>query len=111
MTTAILLPSTPSNPNNPIVTGNAVSASGYYLSNNTLQTISYSLNSFTGNIVLEATLSDPSNATDWFQIGETITGATLTSSAYVNIIGDFIYIRATVNSFTNGTINYIKVSY
>lgn len=113
-TTLILLPQTVyTNPGNGApytVYGNTQPAAAYYLGNQDLQTVTMGLNNVTGNIVIEATLaSNPSN-TDWFKVYE-FEAVTSNTSTYTNIDGNFVFMRARVDDFSNGIINYIKMSY
>lgn len=124
-TTLILFPQTayvnPGNGAPYTVTGNSQPAAAYYLGNQDLQTVTYGLSNCTGNIVIEATLaSTPSNA-DWFRVYELEANANAASNsapeiasnatAYTNIEGNFVYIRAKIEDFQGGVVNFVKVSY
>ena len=124
-TTLILLPQTayvnPGNGAPYTVTGNSQPAAAYYLGNQDLQTVTYGLSNCTGNIVIEATLaSTPSNA-DWFRVYELEANANAASNsapeiasnatAYTNIEGNFVYVRAKIEDFQGGVVNFVKVSY
>ena len=118
-TTLILLPQTvykndgTSDPYN--VTGNTQPAAAYYLGNQDLQTLSFSFTEVTGNLVIEATLANPPADSDWFKVYEisannqSNTNANLNS--YTNISGNFVNMRAKINDFNNGTVQYVKISY
>jgi hypothetical protein len=114
VTTLILLPQTAyQNPGNGApytVVGNAQPAAAYYLGNQVLQTVNYGLSNCTGNIVIEATLASSPVDTDWFSVYE-FEAVTTNTSAYTNIDGNFVYIRAKLEDFSNGIVNYIKISY
>jgi hypothetical protein len=124
-TTLILLPETsylnPGNGASYTVTGNSQPAASYYLGNRDLQTINTKLSNCTGNIVVEATLATNPNNNDWFKVYELEANANATSnsapqlasnvSAYTNIEGNFVYIRAKIEDFQGGTVQFIKVSY
>jgi hypothetical protein len=124
-TTLILFPQTayvnPGNGAPYTVTSNSQPAAAYYLGNQDLQTVTYGLSNCTGNIVIEATLaSTPSNA-DWFRVYELEANANAASNsapeiasnatAYTNIEGNFVYIRAKIEDFQGGVVNFVKVSY
>lgn len=124
-TTLILFPQTayvnPGNGAPYTVTGNSQPAAAYYLGNQDLQTVTYGLSNCTGNIIIEATLaSTPSNA-DWFRVYELEANANAASNsapeiasnatAYTNIEGNFVYIRAKIEDFQGGVVNFVKVSY
>lgn len=124
-TTLILLPQTaylnPGNGAPYTVTGNSQPAAAYYLGNQDLQTVNIRLTNCTGNIVIEASLAtDPTN-TDWFDVYKLEANANATpnsapqiasnASVYTNIEGNFVYLRAKVEDFQGGGVNYIKLTY
>lgn len=113
-TTLILLPQTvyrnPGNGAPYTVTGNSQPAAAYYLGNRDLQTVNLSLSNCTGNIVLEATLAQNPDEIDWFRVYE-FEAVTSNVSTYSNVEGNFVYIRAKIEDFNNGAVNYVKVSY
>lgn len=124
-TTLILLPQTayvnPGNGAPYTVTGNSQPAAAYYLGNQDLQTVTYSLTNCTGNIVIEATLAAQPTNTDWFRVYELEANANAPTNtepqiasnarAYTNIEGNFVYIRAKIEDFQGGGVNFVKVSY
>lgn len=124
-TTLILIPQTtylnPGNSAPYTVTGNSHPAAAYYLGNRDLQTVNISLSNCTGNIVLQASLATTPSETDWFDVFklEANINAPANStpynnsnaSTYTNVEGNFVYMRALVEDFNNGVVNYIKLSY
>ena len=125
VTTLILLPQTvyrnPGNGAPYTVTGNSEPAAAYYLGNQDLQTVNFGLSNCTGNIVLEATLASNPSDTDWFKVYELEANANAASNsapqiasnarAYTNVDGNFVYMRAKIEDFQGGVVNYIKLSY
>lgn len=113
-TTLILLPQTvylnPGNGAPYTVTGNSQPAAAYYLGNRDLQTVNLSLTNCSGNIVIEATLASAPSDTDWFKVYELNANAE-TTNTYSNIDGNFVYVRAKIEDFNQGAVNYIKISY
>ena len=109
-----LLPQTPyHNPGNGApytVTGNTQPAASYYLGNQNLQTVNISTTTCTGNIVIQATLVSRPNEADWFPVYNLPTSNTNTST-YTNITGTFVYMRAVIQDFSYGGVNYINISY
>jgi hypothetical protein len=103
------------------VTGNSQPAAAYYLGNRDLQTVQYNLTDCTGNIIIEASLASSPTNDDWFKVFALEANANaaanseplLASNArsYTNIEGNFVYIRAKVEDFEGGGVNFIKVSY
>jgi len=102
--------------NNPYdVTGNTVQAASYYLGGQDLQTLSLNFTEVTGNLVIEASLANPPADGDWFKVYEISannqanTNANLNS--YQNITGNFVNMRAKIEDFAHGTVQYVKISY
>lgn len=124
-TTLILLPQTAyHNPGNGAaytVTGVTKEAAAYYLGNKDLQTVNIGLNTCTGNIILEATLATSPVDTDWFKVYELEANANAASNSapqiasnakmYTNIEGNFVYMRAKIEDFQGGIVDYVKLSY
>lgn len=124
-TTLILFPQTayvnPGNGAPYTVTGNSQPAAAYYLGNQDLQTVNMNLSGCTGNIVIEATLAASPSSTDWFKVHELIANANATpnsapqlasnASVYTNIEGNFVYMRAKIEDFAGGVVNFVKLTY
>lgn len=124
-TTLILLPETsyvnPGNGAPYTVTGNSQPAAAYYLGNRDLQTVNTKLSNCTGNIIIEASLATTPGVNDWFKVNELIANANAASnsapqlasnaSVYTNIQGNFVFMRAKVEDFAGGTVQFIKLSY
>lgn len=116
--TLTLLPQTVySSTPNPVYTvvGNAQPAAAYYLGNQDLQTVSMKLTSVTGNILIEATLATTPVEDDWFNVYtlQANLAANVNSNAtlYTNINGNFVHMRARVEDFSTGIVNFVKLSY
>lgn len=124
-TTLILLPQTayvnPGNGAPYTVTGNSQPAAAYYLGNRDLQTVNVKLTNCTGNIVIQASLATTPGANDWFKVYELEANANATpnsapqiasnASVYTNIEGNFVYLRAKLEDFQGGTVQFVKLSY
>ena len=124
-TTLILLPQTTynggGNANVYTVTGNSQPAAAYYLGNRDLQTVNINLTNVTGNIVIEASLATTPASGDWFKVYELVADANAASntapqiasnaSIYTNVEGNFVYMRAKVDDFAGGIVNFVKLSY
>ncbi len=103
------------------VTGNTYPAAAYYLGNRDLQTVNMKLTNCTGNIVIEASLATTPTSTDWFKVYLLEANANATpnsipqiasnAATYTNIEGNFVYLRAKIEDFNGGTVNYVKLSY
>ena len=98
------------------VTGEAQPAAAYYLGNQDLQTLSYNFTEVTGNLVIEASLaSTPAVEGDWFKVWETTANNSANlnanTSAYTNLTGNFTYMRAKIEDFNHGVVQFVKISY
>lgn len=124
-TTLIMLPETsyvnPGNSAPYTVTGTSQPAASYYLGNRDLQTVNYKLTDVVGNIVIEASLATSPTNNDWFKVYELEANANAAAntapkiasnaSAYTNVEGNFVFLRAKVEGFQGGTVQFIKLSY
>lgn len=124
-TTLILLPQTSyHNPGNAApytITGTGNPAAAYYLGNRDLQTVNLQLNQVTGNIIIQATLASNPLETDWFNVYTLVANANAAPNSapqiasniamYTNIEGNFVGMRAKVQDFASGTVEFIKLSY
>jgi hypothetical protein len=97
------------------VTGEKFKGDGYYGRSDGFHTVQYTLEGFVGTIDIQATLAvDPADA-DWFTIytqaypvanDEGTTGSFMT-----NFTGNYVWVRAYVNNWTDGTINSIQLNH
>ena len=91
------------------ITGEKVKGAGFYGLGDGLHTVQIHVTSFTGSVVIQATLASDPQEEDWFAVYEY--GATNVSQSNVNnFTGNFVWIRAVV-TYTAGTINRILVNY
>ena len=116
-TTLILLPQTtyinPGNNSSYTVTGNNQPGASYIIAPRSLQTVNINLTNCTGNITIEASLATTPTSTDWFKVYELEANgnANANASMYTNIEGSYVYMRAKVNDFSQGVVNFVKLSY
>jgi len=103
-----------------VVTGDKQPAACYYVAGKTLQTLTWKVTGFIGTASVQATLVDnPTDETDWFSVYNLVctlnnsNGGTLLlpKIGYMNINGNFAWLRASVISYTTGTVDYMKVCY
>jgi uncharacterized protein YpuA (DUF1002 family) len=117
-TTLILLPQTTwssqvANGNSYTVTGNSQPAASYVITPRALQTVNINLSDVNGNIIIQATLATSPLETDWFKVYELEANGNANSNAsmYTNIEGSYVYMRAKVEDFSQGVVNFVKLSY
>lgn len=93
--------------------GDRQQAANYYGGFGDLQTIAFFVENFNGRITIQASLdTDPTSDDQWFRVYDYDTASSqLTASFAVNITGNFVWIRARVEDFFNGTIDQVQMSY
>lgn len=92
--------------------GDKQPAAAYYLAGKNLQTLTWKTKDFKGILRIQATLVENPTDADWFEAYKIdATQAPLTQTNYYNLYGNFVWLRATINSFTAGSIQRLKVSY
>ena len=89
------------------IVGNAFPAANYYGGRGATQTLTYTVNNFTGNVRVEASLYSSKDAAHWFEVED---GAYTPSPGTTNVetktvIGNFVWVRLVVTDFTAGTIS------
>ena len=111
-TTLILLPQTAYSASNANIVGTAQKAAGYYLGNRNLQTLTWDFTNVNCTMIIEASLaSTPTADSDWFTVYTKNTGGILTERSFLNIEGNFVWIRCRIIGFAQGVIQSVKVSY
>lgn len=90
--------------------GEKQQAAAYILANRDLQTITWHFSgTFTGDAVIQASLETDPGEGDWFDVYEINTISEL--DGYHNLYGNFVWIRAVVDNWTQGSIQLITASY
>lgn len=98
-------------------TGDKYKGDGYYGRSDGLHTVQYTVSGFQGTIEMQATLAiDPVEA-DWF----TVTGTNLTSTDdsgqyntgthLYNFTGNYVWVRAYISNWTDGTVSSILLNH
>ena len=92
--------------------GNAIPAANYYGGQGSAQTAIIQATGFVGVVTIEATLNDWTQQALWFEV-ETYGNASVptTDTQAINMIGNFVWLRAKVTDFTAGSINSANVVY
>ena len=90
--------------------GNAILAANYYGGQGSAQTAIITGTGFQGLITIEASLNDWTQQAEWFAVdyyGNA--NITTTSTQAINMLGNFVWLRARVTDFVAGTINSANV--
>lgn len=83
---------------------------GYYGYTDGLHTVSYKVTNFVGMLNFQATLVTNPTDSDWFDVSNTSIGDgvnALTTSAFFNFTGNFVWCRAHITNFSAGNINQV----
>lgn len=90
-----------------------VEAADYYRNRgSSTQTVTIDVADFVGSIVIEASLDTESDQAIWFELtrfGDSETP--ITDRRPETILGNFVWLRARVELFEAGTINFITATY
>lgn len=95
------------------VTGDKYQGDGYYGRSDGFHTAQYNYTGFLGTIKLQGTLATDPGSTDWFDITGTdvTTGFSTDGVNFKNFTGNFVWIRAVITGWTDGTVNSILLNH
>jgi hypothetical protein len=91
-----------------------VTAANYYRGRGGIQTVLIRVTDFVGLIRIQATLDTLPDTATWFdtyEYGDPSSGVPITDYHPATITGNFVWLRARIENFEQGTINAITVSY
>ena len=111
-TTVVLIPQTshPGGSATAEIYGDEQQAAAYYLANRDLQTITWHFSgTFQGDCKIQASLETDPGSGDWFDVYEINTTSEL--DGYHNLYGNFVWLRAVVSGWTQGTVQLVTASY
>lgn len=92
------------------VTGDKFKGDGYYGRTDGLHTLQYSFSGFTGTLVIEATLAIDPVESDWFTIISRVVEQE-TDSQIQSVTGNYVWIRAKILNWTDGTLNSVVLNH
>jgi len=93
-----------------IITGDKIRGDGFYGRSDGLHTIQLSTNNYTGSIKIQATLAVSPIDSDFFTVFES-DYVEQTVSVIENFTGNYVWIRAVLDNFTDGTVEYIIMNH
>jgi hypothetical protein len=93
------------------VTGDAYKGDGYYGRSDGFHTVQYTLTGFVGTVNIQATLAVNPVDTDWFTVYTQAYPVGTTTSAITNFTGNYVWVRAHISNWTDGTVNSIKLNH
>lgn len=90
----------------------AVPAADYYQGNGSIQTITYRVTDFIGTITIEATLDDARDTARWVEVNTYGDGSSIYTDYHpVSVLGNFVWLRARVEGFDSGEIQFVSAAY
>lgn len=100
-------------------TGEKFKGDGYYGRSDGLHTVQYSLVGFKGTVRIQATLAVDPTEDDWFDVysqaytleGSSEDSALKFASKIQNFTGNYVWLRAHLSNWTDGTVNSIKLNH
>lgn len=98
-----------------VLTGSKFPGDGYYGRSDGLHTVQYNLSGFLGTVSVQATLAVDPTETDWFTVYSStynpVNDTGETGSHIINFTGNYIWVRAHISNWTDGTIISIKLNH
>lgn len=108
-----------------------VKAANYYGINNSVQTVELKMTDFVGTITVQATLATSPIENDWFSVNllseefsidttglvsrakkkEVSYSTAFSDTQIYNFEGNFVWLRAKISGFTEGTVNGVTINY
>ena len=88
-----------------------VRAADYYQGQGNIQTVTIQVEGFVGRIRLQASLNDDPAAAAWFEVYDFERLFPTTDLHPVSLIGNYVWMRAEITDFSQGTIQTISISY
>lgn len=89
-------------------------AANYYRGRGGLQTVIIRVTNFVGLIRIQATLDTLQHTASWFdtyEYGDSSSGVPITDYHPATITGNFVWLRADIEGFDQGTIDAVTVTY
>lgn len=98
-------------------TGEKFKGDGYYGRSDGFHSVQYNLTGFLGNIIMQGTLAVDPTDSDWFSITttehiSTQTETTNSDGAHIyNFTGNYVWVRAYLSNWTDGTVDSILLNH
>jgi hypothetical protein len=96
--------------------GDPQKAANYYRGRGGTQTIRWVYQGVQGKVTIQATLDNDPADSRWFDIAVTGDGSsddstTITATYVEAVVGNFVWLRAVVSNFKDGTIEVVQATY
>ena len=97
------------------VTGDAYKGDGYYGRTDGFHTVQYTLSGFIGDVSIQASLATSPAAEDWFTVYTNtfpVVADEGTTGSYVsNFTGNYVWVRAHISNWTDGTVDNVMLNH
>jgi hypothetical protein len=96
--------------------GDPQKAANYYRGRGGTQTIRWVYLGVQGKVTIQATLDNDPADSRWFEVaatgdGSTDDSTTITATYIEAVVGNFVWLRAVVSNFKDGTIEVVQATY
>ena len=92
------------------VTGSKYKGDGYYGRSDGFHTVQYNLTGFIGQIRIQGTLAIDPGDDDWFTV-YTETHSQTTKVIATNFTGNYVWVRAYISEWTDGTVTSMLLNH
>ena len=92
------------------ITGEKFKGDGYYGRSDGLHTVQYNFEGLTGTINIQATLAVNPVDADWFTV-HSYTAAQESDNKFANFTGNYVWVRANISNWTDGTVNSVQLNH
>ena len=99
-------------------TGSKFKGDGYYGHSDGLHTVQYNVSGFLGSITMQASLAVDPSESDWFTLPTTLHQSSnltddveATGSHIKNFTGNYVWVRAVISDWTDGSVNGILLNH
>lgn len=97
------------------VTGEKYKGDGYYGRSDGIHTIQYALEGFIGTVSIQATLAVEPGTDDWFTVYTESypidSSGSTTTSVIKNFTGNYVWVRAYISGWTDGSVDKILLNH
>ena len=97
------------------VTGDKFKGDGYYRRSDGFHTVQCNLTGFIGSVNVQATLAVDPTDDDWFtvytQAYPAVNDEGTTKNNLTNFTGNYVWVRANISNWTDGTVNSVQLNH
>jgi hypothetical protein len=105
----------PGDSSNETLTGDPYKGDGFYGRSDGLHTVQINLSGFIGSVAIQATLETNPTDNSWFTVYSqnypVVADQGTTGSYLTNFTGNYVWVRAFISNWSDGTVNSIKLNH